>query len=247
MRKPVIFGNWKMNKTCAETVAFINAVEPALHDQATYGVGVPFTALKDAKSVAKNLVIAAENCHFEDNGAFTGEVSVPMLQELKVTHVIVGHSERRQMFNETDETVNLKIKRLIKAGMTPIMCIGETEAQYDANETEKVIRTQVAGGLKDLAANDVANMIIAYEPIWAIGTGKSATNEIADNCCGIVRDQVKVMFGDIAAESVRIQYGGSVKPATIEGLMKMPNVDGALIGGASLKADSFKELVEKTK
>jgi len=247
MRKPVIFGNWKMNKTCAETVEFIKAVETALHDGATYGVGVPYTALKDATATADKLCIAAENCHFEDSGAFTGEISVPMLEELGVKYVIIGHSERRQMYNETDETVNLKVKRLFKANMTPVMCCGETEAQFDAGETEAIIRAQVKGGLVGVSADDVATMVIAYEPIWAIGTGKTATNEIADNCCAIVRDQVKEMFGEVTSEAVRIQYGGSVKPATIEGLMKMPNVDGALIGGASLKADSFIELVENTK
>jgi triosephosphate isomerase len=247
MRKPVIFGNWKMNKTCAETVAFIKAVEPTLHDGATYGVGVPYTALKDATATADKLCIAAENCHFKDSGAFTGEISVPMLAELGVKYVIVGHSERRQMYNETDETVNLKVKRLFEANMTAVMCCGETEAQFDAGETEAVIRSQIKGGLVGLTAEQVATLILAYEPIWAIGTGKTATNEIADNCCGIVRNQVKVMFGEVAAEAVRIQYGGSVKPATIEGLMKMPNIDGALIGGAALQADSFNELVAKTK
>ena len=247
MRKPIIFGNWKMNKTCAETVEFIKAVEPVLHDGATYGVGVPFTALKDATATADKLCIAAENCHFEDSGAFTGEVSVPMLQELGVKYVIIGHSERRQMFNETDETVNLKVKRLFEADMIPVMCCGETEAQFDAGETEAVVRAQIKGGLDGADADKVAAMVIAYEPIWAIGTGKTATNEIADKCCGIVRDQVKEMFGEAVAEAVRIQYGGSVKPATIQGLMEMPNVDGALIGGASLKADSFSEIVENSK
>ena len=247
MRKPVIFGNWKMNKTCAETVEFINAVEPYLNDSCTYGIGVPFTALKDATTNAKNLVIAAENCHFAESGAFTGEVSIPMLQELNVTHVIVGHSERRQMFGETNEAVNAKVKKLIEAEMTPIMCIGETEAQYDAGETENVIRTQVAEGLKDLCPKCVSKMIIAYEPIWAIGTGKSATKEIAQNCCHIVRDEVKNLYGEEAAEAVRIQYGGSVKPNNIKEYMAMEDIDGALIGGASLKVDSFKEIIDATK
>ena len=246
-RKPVIFGNWKMNKTIAETVEFIKAVEPTLHDAATYGVGVPYTALKDALLTADKLVIAAENCHFEDSGAYTGEISVPMLEELGVKYVIIGHSERREMYGETNETVNLKAKRLFAANMTPILCIGETEAQFDAKETEEVIRTQLTGSLAGLTPEQAGSLIIAYEPIWAIGTGKTATNEIADNCCAIVRDQVKVMFGEVASEAVRIQYGGSVKPTTIEGLMEMPNIDGALIGGASLKADSFNELVANTK
>ena len=247
MRKPIIVGNWKMNHTCAETIEFINAVEPFVNDHCTYGIGVPFTALKDATSNAKNLIIAAENCHYEESGAFTGEVSIPMLKELNVTHCIVGHSERRQMFNETDEAVNKKVHKLIEAGMTPIMCIGETEAEFDEGLTESIIRRQVSKGLADLDAEKVANLVIAYEPIWAIGTGKSATKEIAENCCKIVRDEVRVCYGDEAANRVRIQYGGSVKPNNIKEYLAMEDIDGALIGGASLKIDSFKALIEETK
>ena len=247
MRKPIIVGNWKMNKTIAEAVEFIKAVDPVCHDGATYGVGTSFLALNDSIKEAKNLIIAAENCHFEDNGAFTGEVSVPMLEEIGLKYCIIGHSERRQMFGDTDETVNKKAKRLIKAGITPILCIGETEAQYDAGETEKVIRDQLTGSLADLCPDCVGNMVIAYEPIWAIGTGKSATKEDAQNCCAIVRDQVKVMYSEEAAEKVRVQYGGSVKPNNIVEYMACPDIDGALIGGASLKAADFTEIIEKTK
>lgn len=247
MRKPIIVGNWKMNKTCAETVQFINEIEPNLHDGADYGVGVPFTALKDATATAKNLIIAAENCHFEDNGAFTGEVSVPMLEELGVTHCIIGHSERRTMFGDTDETVNKKAKRLLKADITPILCIGETEAQYDAGLTEKVIRDQLTGSLADMCEGCVKSLVIAYEPIWAIGTGKSASKDDAQNCCHIVRDQVRVMYGDAAAAGVRIQYGGSVKPENIKEYMACEDIDGALIGGASLKVDSFTAIIDATK
>ncbi len=247
MRKPIIVGNWKMNKTIAEAVEFINAVDPFCHDGATYGVAASFLALNDANKAAKNLIVAAENCHFEDNGAFTGEVSVPMLEEIGVKYCIIGHSERRQMFGDTDETVNKKAKRLIKADITPIVCIGETEAQFDAGETEKVIRDQLTGSLADLCPKCVENLVIAYEPIWAIGTGKSATKEIAQNCCHIVRDQVAKMYGDECASKVRVQYGGSVKPENIKEYMAMEDIDGALIGGASLKVDSFKELIEKTR
>jgi triosephosphate isomerase (TIM) len=247
MRKPIIVGNWKMNKTCKETVEFINAIEPVLHDAADYGVGAPFTALKDATATAKNLIIAAENCHFEDNGAFTGEVSVPMLEELNVKYCIIGHSERRTMFGDTDETVNKKAKRLIKADITPILCIGETEAQYDAGQTEKVIRDQLTGSLADMCADCVKDIVIAYEPIWAIGTGKSASKDDAQNCCAIVRDQVRKLYGDDAAEGVRVQYGGSVKPENIKEYMACPDIDGALIGGASLKVDSFTAIIEATK
>lgn len=248
MRKPIIVGNWKMNKTMKETAEFMAAVDAvAASENATFGIGAPYTALTTAVANAKNLVIAAENCHFKDSGAFTGEISVPMLQEVGVTHCIIGHSERREMFGDTDETVNKKAKRLIEAGITPILCIGETEAQYDAGETENVIRTQLTGSLADLCPKCVANIVIAYEPIWAIGTGKSATKEDAQNCCAIVRDQVRVMYGDEAADSVRVQYGGSVKPENIVEYMACPDIDGALIGGASLKADSFIDIINKTK
>lgn len=248
MRKPIIVGNWKMNKNNAETKAFFEAVDSvAASENATYGIGCPFTDLRTALDGAKNLVVAAENCHFEDAGAFTGEVSVPMLEEMGVKYCIIGHSERRAMFGDTDETVNKKAKRLIEADITPILCIGETEAQYDAGETEKVIREQLSGSLADLCPKCVANMVIAYEPIWAIGTGKSATKEDAQNCCAIVRDQVRVMYGDEAADKVRVQYGGSVKPNNIVEYMACPDIDGALIGGASLKEDSFIEIIEKTK
>lgn len=248
MRKPIIVGNWKMNKNNAETKAFFEAVDAvAASENATYGIGCPFTDLRTAQDNAKNLIVAAENCHWEDSGAFTGEVSVPMLEEIGIKYCIIGHSERRQMFGDTDETVNKKAKRLLKAGITPILCIGETEAQYDAGETEKVIRDQLTGSLADLCAKCVGSMVIAYEPIWAIGTGKSATKEDAQKCCAIVRDQVKVMYGEEAAENVRVQYGGSVKPENIVEYMACPDIDGALIGGASLKGASFIDIIEKTK
>ena len=248
MRKPIIVGNWKMNKNNAETKAFFEAVDAvAASENATYGIGCPFTDLRTAQDNAKKLIVAAENCHWEDSGAFTGEVSVPMLEEIGIKYCIIGHSERRQMFGDTDETVNKKAKRLLKAGITPILCIGETEAQYDAGETEKVIRDQLTGSLADLCAKCVGSMVIAYEPIWAIGTGKSATKEDAQKCCAIVRDQVKVMYGEEAAENVRVQYGGSVKPENIVEYMACPDIDGALIGGASLKEASFIDIIEKTK
>lgn len=236
-----------MNKTIAEAVDFIKAVDPVCHDGATYGVGTSFLALQDSIKHAKNLIIAAENCHFADNGAFTGEVSVPMLEEIGVKYCIIGHSERRQMFGDTDESVNKKAKRLIDADITPIVCIGETEAQYDAGETETVIRSQLSGSLADLCPDCVKGIVVAYEPIWAIGTGKSATKEDAQKCCHIVRDQIEKMYGKEAADAVRIQYGGSVKPENIVEYMACPDIDGALIGGASLKADSFTEIINKTK
>ncbi len=248
MRKPIIVGNWKMNKNNAETKAFFEAVDAAAAtDNATYGIGAPFTDLRTAVDNAKNLIVAAENVHFEDSGAFTGEVSVPMLEELGLKYCIIGHSERREMFGDTDETVNKKAKRLIEAGITPILCIGETEAQYEAGQSAQVIRDELAGSLADLAPEAVANIVIAYEPIWAIGTGKSASIETAQDCCKTVRDTVRTIFGDDAADKVRIQYGGSVKPENVVEYMACPDIDGALIGGASLKADSFIDIIEKTK
>ncbi len=247
-RKPIIVGNWKMNKNNAETKAFFEAVDAvAATENATYGIGAPFTDLRVALDNAKNLIVAAENCHFKDSGAYTGEISVPMLEEMGLKWCIIGHSERREMFGDTDETVNLKAKRLIEAGMTPILCIGETEAQYDAGETADVIKSQLAGSLAGIDPKDIANMVIAYEPIWAIGTGKSASVEIAENCCKLVRETVAKLFGEEAAEAVRVQYGGSVKPGNIVEYMAQPDIDGALIGGASLKEDSFIEIIEKTK
>ncbi|MFV0255300.1 MAG: triose-phosphate isomerase [Erysipelotrichaceae bacterium] len=247
MRKPVIVGNWKMNKTSAEAVEFVTSIEKVLHDKATFGVATAFTALDKASAVANNLVIAAENCHFEDSGAFTGEISVDMLAELGVSWCIIGHSERRQMFNETDETVNKKAHKLIEKGFTPIICCGETLEQFEAGATESVVRAQLQGCLANLSAEAVSNLVIAYEPIWAIGTGKSATKEIANDTCGICRDEVSKLFGAQVANKVRIQYGGSVKPDNIVDYMAMENIDGALIGGASLKVDSFTDIINAIK
>ena len=246
MRKKIIVGNWKMNKTIAETKEFVAEIDPYVHDGADFGIATPYLDLPEA-SKAQNLIVAAENCHFKDSGAYTGEVSVPMLEEIGIKWCIIGHSERRTMFGDTDETVNLKAKRLIEAGMTPIICIGETEAQFDAGETEDVIRNQIHGSLADLGAENVAKLVVAYEPIWAIGTGKSADSTIAENCCKLVRDVIREMYGDEAADGVRIQYGGSVKPDNIKEYMAQEDIDGALIGGASLKVDSFKEIIDAVK
>ncbi len=247
MRKPIIVGNWKMNKTIAEAVSFVEAVEPLLHDDADFGVGTGFLALQGSVKSAKNLIIAAQNVHFEESGAFTGEVSVSMLKEVGVKWCIIGHSERRQMFNETDETVNKKAKKLLANGILPILCCGETLAQFEAGDTEKVVRSQVKAGLDGLNPEDVAKLVLAYEPIWAIGTGKNATKEIAQSTCAIVRDEVKEIFGREVSEKVRIQYGGSVKPENIKEYMAEPDIDGALIGGASLKVDSFKAIIDAVK
>ncbi len=247
MRKPIIVGNWKMNKTIAEAKSFVEAIEPLLHDDADFGVGAPFLALEKSVAAAKNLIVAAQNVHFEDSGAFTGEVSVPMLKEVGLKWCIIGHSERRTYFGETNGTVNKKALKLVANGITPIICVGETLAQFENSETESVVRTQTAAALAGLAGEDVAKLVIAYEPVWAIGTGKNATKEIAQNTCAIVRDEVKKNFGPEVSEKVRIQYGGSVKPDNIREYMAEADIDGALIGGASLKVDSFKAIIDALK
>ena len=239
MRKPIIVGNWKMNKTIAETVAFIEAVDQEVKDSATWGIAVPYLALQEAKKQAKNLIVSAENLHFKDNGAYTGEVSAEMLKEIGIEWVIIGHSERRQYFGETDETVNLKVLQAIKNDITPIVCVGETLEQFEANTTEEVVSSQTNKAFQNCCPKCMEKVVIAYEPVWAIGTGKTATNEIAETTCAIIRDEVAKMFGQETADKVRIQYGGSVKPEGIKALLEQPNIDGALVGGASLQPDSY--------
>ena len=249
MRKPIIVGNWKMNKTPSEALEFMKGIEQVLtgNEAADYGIGAPFVDLDVCCKNAKNLIIAAENCNELDSGAYTGEVSVPMLKEVGITYCIIGHSERRTYYAETDAHCAAKAKRLFADNIIPILCIGETEAQYDAGQTADVIKSQLKGSLAGLDANEVARMVIAYEPIWAIGTGKSATKEIAEDCCKLVRNTVKDLYDETTAQSVRIQYGGSVKPTNIKEYMACEDIDGALIGGASLKVDSFKEIIDATK
>ena len=233
-----------MNKRSSDAIEFVTAVEPLLHDQADFGIAPAYTALHEAQHSAKNLIVAAQNVHWEPSGAYTGEVSIDMLKELNVNWVIVGHSERRQYFNETDETVNNKVLAILKEGLKPIVCVGETLEEFEANQTEEVVRRQVQKALAGVAADKAADIVIAYEPVWAIGTGKSATTEIAQNTCALVRDELKKVLGLEAAEVIRIQYGGSVKPDNIKDYMAQPDIDGALIGGASLKVDSFKEIID---
>ena len=248
MRKPIIVGNWKMNKTMAEALEFCNEVDSYVSRENTdYGIATPFTALVTAVNSCKNLIVAAQNCNEKDSGAYTGEVSVPMLKETGITYCIIGHSERRTYYNETNAACALKAKRLLADDIIPILCIGETEAEYDQGLTSEVIKTQLAGSLADLTAEEVSKMVIAYEPIWAIGTGKSATKEIAEDCCKLVRETIKNLYDETTAEAVRIQYGGSVKPDNIAEYMACEDIDGALIGGASLKVDSFKEIIDATK
>ena len=249
MRKPIIVGNWKMNKTPSEAEVFMKGIEEVLTgaEAADYGIGAPYVDLDVCVRNAKNLIIAAENCNEKDSGAYTGEVSVPMLKEVGITYCIIGHSERRTYYNETDAACAAKAKRLFADNIVPILCIGETEAEYDAGKTGDVIKSQLAGSLAGLDASEVARMVIAYEPIWAIGTGKSADLTIAENCCKQVRDVVCALYDEATAQSVRIQYGGSVKPTNIKEYMACEDIDGALIGGASLKVDSYKEIIDATK
>lgn len=248
-RKPIIFGNWKMNKTPSEAKEFFEGIKGYVtgDEAAEYGIGAPYVDLAIAVENAGAIKVAAENCNELDSGAYTGEVSVPMLKEVGITYCIIGHSERREYYAETSAHCAAKAKRLFAADITPILCVGETEAEYDAGKTNDVIKSQLAGSLAGLTAEEVGAMVIAYEPIWAIGTGKSADETTAENCCKLVRDTVKDLYDEATAEAVRIQYGGSVKPTNIKSYMACPDIDGALIGGASLKVDSFKEIVDATK
>lgn len=247
MRKPIIAGNWKMFKTRDEALQFIYAVSDQVPDieKVDSVICAQFTVLRClVKRQGENLRIGAQNMHFEEEGAFTGEVSASMLKSIDVSYVIIGHSERRAMFNETDESVNKKLVQAFKYEINPILCVGESLNQREAGQTESVIGTQLELDLKGLTADQVKKLVIAYEPIWAIGTGRTATSEVANETCGFIRSKVASLYNEEVAEAMRIQYGGSVKLANIDELMSMPHIDGALIGGASLKAEDFVKLVE---
>lgn len=246
MRKPIIAGNWKMNLTPSEGVDLINALKPLVKDvKCDVVVCPPFVDLAAAAAAVagSNIRLGAQNVHFEAKGAYTGEVSAQMLQTLNVEYVIIGHSERREYFAETDETVNKKVKAALEAGFTPIMCCGETLAQRESGVTNTFVSGQVKAGLTGLSVNDIKKVVIAYEPIWAIGTGKTATKEEAQDTIAVIRQAVKECSTDEAAQAVRIQYGGSMNPKNVSELMSMPDIDGGLIGGASLKAEDFSKVV----
>jgi triosephosphate isomerase (TIM) len=249
LRTPIIAGNWKMNLLPDQAVGLVEGLWAELsgHAEVEAVVCPPFVDIP-AVSMAigeggMSLGLGAQNMHWEDSGAFTGEVSPSMLLEFGVTHVIIGHSERRQLFGETDQGVNRKVKSALARGLVPIMCCGESLKQREAGQTESVVTNQVKCGLFELEAGQVQQVVIAYEPIWAIGTGKAATAADADEVCGMIRATLDGDFGGAIAEAVRIQYGGSVTPDNISELMATPNVDGALVGGASLKADVFSRIV----
>lgn len=246
MRKPIIAGNWKMNKDIKEAVELINGLKDKVKDaKCEVVVCPPFIDLPAVVETAKgtNIKVGAQNMHFEEQGAFTGEVSPLMLKSLGVEFVIIGHSERRQYFAETDETVNKKVHTAFKHGFIPIMCVGETLEEREQNKTFDIIENQIKKDLAGLEKDQVEKMIIAYEPIWAIGTGKTATSEDANDVIKFIREKVADMFGKDTADKVRIQYGGSVKSSTIKEQMAMSDIDGALVGGASLKVEEFAAIV----
>ncbi len=246
MRKPIIAGNWKMFKTRDEALQFILAVYDKMPSQEKVDSVIcsQFTVLRClVKRQGENLRIGAQNMHFEDSGAFTGEVSADMLKSIGVTYVIIGHSERRAMFNETDESVNKKLHKAFEKELTPILCVGESLEQRENGKVKEFIGNQLKLDLAGLTKEQVKELVIAYEPIWAIGTGKTATSQVADETCGFIRSMIKELYDQETADAIRIQYGGSVKTSNIDELMSMPNIDGALIGGASLKADDFIKLV----
>ncbi len=248
MRKPVIAGNWKMYKTVGESVATALALKPlvANANHCEVVIAPVFTALKSVadRLEGSNIRIAAQNCAAEKKeGAFTGEVAASMVRDAGCSHVIVGHSERRQYFFESDEIVSRKIQAGLAAGLMVIVCVGETLEQRDQGSAESVVRNQLAGGLSGLTASDLDRIIVAYEPVWAIGTGRTATPEQAQEMHAFIRRVFAERLSAAAADAIRVLYGGSVKPDNIAGLMKQPDIDGALVGGASLKAESFAEIV----
>ncbi len=245
-RKPLIAGNWKMFKTSPEAIDTASRLaELTANANVDVMIAPPFTVLSVVAGAIKGSKVAlgAQDLFWEVQGAFTGQISAPMLLSAGCSYVIIGHSERRQYFGETDETVNKKINAAINADLIPVFCIGETEGQRESKETFSVLDKQVKIGLKDFSSDHLGKLVIAYEPIWAIGTGKTATTEQAQEVHGFVRSLIAENFSDSLAESVRILYGGSVKPDNIKELMNMPDIDGALVGGASLKAEVFSEIV----
>ena len=246
-RKAIIAGNWKMNKTPSEAKALLEEIIPLVKDATCEVVAcVPYVDLATAVEVTKdtNIKIGAENCHWAESGAFTGEISTGMLTELGVEYVVLGHSERRQYFGETDETVNKRTKAALAAGLKPIVCVGELLWERECNITEEVIARQIKLDLFDVSAEDVKKTIIAYEPVWAIGTGKNATAEQAEEVCAFIRATLAKLYGQETADAVTIQYGGSMNEKNCDELVAKENVDGGLIGGASLVAEKFAAIVK---
>lgn len=246
MRYPFIAGNWKMYKTTAEARAFAQEFKKNYQSSdVKVAIFAPFTQLAALAEEFKGtgICLGAQNVHYEREGAFTGEISVPMLREIGVEYCIVGHSERRQYFNESDETVNRKAKALLEAGITPVICVGENLYQREHNYQDKLVAEQVANAMEGIPAEDAAKVVIAYEPIWAIGTGRTATPIQANHMCKVIRDELEEIYDEETADKVVIQYGGSVKPENASEILNMEEIDGALVGGASLEPLKFIEIV----
>ena len=246
MRKPIIAGNWKMNKTPAEAVELVKGLIPLVKDAKCDVVVCPTAVcLPAVAEVIKgtNIKLGAQNVHFAEKGAYTGELSADMLKAVGCEYVIVGHSERRQYFGETDKTVNLRATAAVKAGLTAIICVGEMKDERVDGYTDIIVAYQTKMALKGLTAEDLDHVVIAYEPVWAIGTGLTATDEQANETIGVIRKAIAEVYGDDVAQKVRIQYGGSMKGSNVKGLMAQPEIDGGLIGGASLKAEDFAQVV----
>lgn len=249
VRKAVIAGNWKMNKTRPEAKELLEAIKPLVANaegKVEVVACVPFTNLETAvnATAGSNVKVGAENCHFEKSGAFTGEISPDMLVEVGVEYVVIGHSERRQYFGETDETVNKRTKAALAAGLKPIVCVGELLWERECDITQEVIAKQIKLDFFGVSAQDIKNCVIAYEPVWAIGTGKTATADQAEEVCAFIRQMLAKLYDDATAEAVTIQYGGSMNAGNAAELLSKPNVDGGLIGGASLKANDFNTIVQ---
>ena len=246
MRKPIIAGNWKMNKTPEEAAALVRALVPALKDaDCDVAVCVPAVCFAAVREAAKgsNIHLGAQNVHFAKSGAYTGELSVDMLKACGVEYVVIGHSERRQYFGETDATVNLRVKAAVAGELIPIICVGEKKEERESGYTDAIVEYQTRMALTGLNAEQVANVVIAYEPVWAIGTGLTATDEQANETIGVIRKAIARVYGQHTADAVRIQYGGSMNPGNVKGLMAQPEIDGGLIGGASLKEPDFAAVV----
>jgi len=248
MRKKIIAGNWKMNKTVSEAQSLSAAIKRELESEAKVDVVLcpPFTAIAAVSQEVSGsqIAVGAQNMHFEPNGAYTGEISAEMLREQYCRYVIIGHSERRQYFAETDASVNKKVVAALAAGLKPIVCVGETLEEREADKIEEVITTQINGGLEGLSASELRNVVVAYEPVWAIGTGKTASPEQAQEVHALIRGLLAKLSDQTTADAVRIQYGGSMKPANAAELLSKPDIDGGLIGGAALDATSFVDIVK---
>ena len=248
LRSALIAGNWKMNKTRIEAESLINDIKPLVKDaDCDVLICVPFTNLETAVKLTKgtNIKVGAQNCHFEKSGAYTGEISADMLKEMGVEYVIIGHSERRQYFGETNETVNKRTLAALNAGLKVVLCVGETLEERENNITEEIISIQTKIALRDVSRENLKNIIIAYEPVWAIGTGKTATSDQASEVCAFIRTLISKLYDKEAADATTIQYGGSMNPKNSADLLSKEDIDGGLIGGASLKAEDFSILVRE--